>query len=104
MLPIVTHPERNTILQRIDDLARWVEMGCYVQVTAGSILGGFGRKARSSAIELLDSRAGALRRQRCARHLASSAAPRRGVQGAVHGYGEERPGAVRRQPGGGADG
>jgi len=55
MLPIVTHPERNSVLQnRAVDVARWVDMGCYVQVTAGSILGGFGRKARTSAIELLD--------------------------------------------------
>jgi len=57
MLPIVTHPERNSTLQRkLDDLARWIEMGCYVQVTAGSILGGFGRAARSSSFEMLDRR------------------------------------------------
>jgi protein-tyrosine phosphatase len=57
MLPIVTHPERNSTLQRkLDDLARWSEMGCYVQVTAGSILGGFGRAPRSSSFEMLDRR------------------------------------------------
>ena len=57
MLPIVTHPERNRTLQsKPDDLARWIEMGCYVQVTAGSILGGFGRAARTSAFEMLDRR------------------------------------------------
>jgi protein-tyrosine phosphatase len=55
MIPIVTHPERNGTLQRKqDDLARWIELGCYVQVTAGSILGRFGRAARSSAFEMLD--------------------------------------------------
>jgi protein-tyrosine phosphatase len=56
MMPIITHPERNTVLQRrVDDLVRWVEMGCYVQVTAGSCLGKFGKRAKTSAFELLDA-------------------------------------------------
>jgi protein-tyrosine phosphatase len=33
---------------------RWVEMGCYVQVTAGSILGTFGKRPKESAFEMLD--------------------------------------------------
>ena len=54
MVPIVTHPERNQALQRrLDDLARWVESGCYVQVTAGSYTGLFGRAARRCANELM---------------------------------------------------
>jgi protein-tyrosine phosphatase len=54
MIPIVTHPERNQLLRkRTDDLARWIELGCYVQVTAGSFTGVFGRTAKSSADELL---------------------------------------------------
>ena len=55
MMPIITHPERNSVLQkRLDDLARWVEMGCYVQITAASCLGVFGKGARASAFELLE--------------------------------------------------
>lgn len=54
MLPIITHPERNAFLQeRTDEMARWVEDGAFVQVTAQSLLGLFGRKARDSAHALL---------------------------------------------------
>jgi protein-tyrosine phosphatase len=54
MVPIVTHPERNRELQRrLDDLARWVERGCYVQVTAGSFMGVFGKAAKACANELM---------------------------------------------------
>ena len=54
MIPIITHPERNVHLRRsLDDLARWVESGCYVQVTAGSFTGAFGKPARSTAAELV---------------------------------------------------
>jgi protein-tyrosine phosphatase len=54
MVPIVTHPERNRELQgRLDDLARWVEMGCYIQITAGSCIGTFGKSAKRCAHELM---------------------------------------------------
>jgi protein-tyrosine phosphatase len=56
MVPIITHPERNAMLQRsLDELAQWVDVGCYVQVTAGSFLGLFGKRPESSAHELLDA-------------------------------------------------
>jgi protein-tyrosine phosphatase len=52
--PIIAHPERNPILRRrLDDLAAWVEQGCFVQVTAQSPLGRHGRSARAGAEELL---------------------------------------------------
>jgi protein-tyrosine phosphatase len=55
MVPIITHPERNAQLQRrLDDLARWVEMGCCVQVTASSYTGLFGRAARTCAHDLME--------------------------------------------------
>ena len=54
LVPIVTHPERNPILQKeTKKLEGWVELGCLVQVTALSVLGGFGKKAHSAAHELL---------------------------------------------------
>jgi protein-tyrosine phosphatase len=47
LTPILTHPERIPFLQtRIDDLARWVGNGCWLQLTAGSITGAFGRQAQ----------------------------------------------------------
>ena len=54
LIPVITHPERNTFLQkRIDDLARWVANGCYLQVTAGSITGSFGKAAQRCSGDLL---------------------------------------------------
>jgi protein-tyrosine phosphatase len=44
---ILSHPERNQALARDPDLLRpWVQQGCLVQVTAGSITGGFGPEAQ----------------------------------------------------------
>jgi len=52
--PVVTHPERNALLQkRLPDLESWVGMGCYLQVTAQSLLGLFGRHAREFSNVLL---------------------------------------------------
>jgi protein-tyrosine phosphatase len=54
LVPIVTHPERNPILQKeMSKLEKWVELGCLVQVTALSVLGGFGKKAGAAAHKLL---------------------------------------------------
>ena len=54
MVPIITHPERNSVLQqRIGKLESWIGDGCCVQVTAQSLLGRFGRKARAFSVELL---------------------------------------------------
>ncbi len=56
LIPIVTHPERNPVLQRKPErLEAWVEEGCLVQVTALSVLGGFGRSARQAAHRLLSA-------------------------------------------------
>jgi protein-tyrosine phosphatase len=48
--PIITHPERNGILRaQPERLAGWVRLGCYVQITAGSLNGVFGPGAREDA-------------------------------------------------------
>jgi protein-tyrosine phosphatase len=55
MRPVITHPERNLLLQkRVDDLRDWVGMGCGIQVTAQSLLGDFGSKARKFSELLMD--------------------------------------------------
>jgi protein-tyrosine phosphatase len=55
IVPILTHPERNlTLMQKPEKLAQWLRMGCLVQVTAGSLVGGFGRGPQRIARELLD--------------------------------------------------
>ena len=54
MLPVITHPERNWLLQqRLDQLEEWVADGCYLQVTGQSLLGRFGRHAREYAEKLM---------------------------------------------------
>ncbi|MDP9170376.1 MAG: exopolysaccharide biosynthesis protein [Acidobacteriota bacterium] len=54
LVPIETHPERNPILRKEPaKLEAWVELGCLVQVTALSVLGGFGKKAEAAAHRLL---------------------------------------------------
>jgi len=48
--PIVTHPERNGILRTHPErLREWVRIGCYVQVTAGSLTGVFGVRPQQQA-------------------------------------------------------
>ncbi len=42
--PIITHPERNGLIRaQPERLHRWIHQGCYVQVTAQSLLGRFGQ-------------------------------------------------------------
>ncbi len=54
--PIITHPERNPLLQRKPDLlAEWVSAGCLVQITAQSYTGGFGSQARKFSERWLDA-------------------------------------------------
>lgn len=56
LVPILTHPERNATLQRTPArLSAWISNGLLVQVTAGSVLGSFGGKARDLAWRLMQS-------------------------------------------------
>ena len=54
--PIIAHPERNRQAMRgRDRLAVFESLGCLFQITAGSLLGKFGRAAEDLALELLTS-------------------------------------------------
>jgi protein-tyrosine phosphatase len=54
--PIVTHPERNPVIaEHLDELAAWVDRGCFVQITALSLLGGFGGRVRRCCQALIQS-------------------------------------------------
>ncbi len=54
MTPIITHPERNMLLQKkLDKLESWAQTGCLLQVTGASFLGRFGKQAKAFADLLL---------------------------------------------------
>lgn len=57
MMPILTHPERNSTLQRDPDrMIPWLRDGLLCQVTAASIVGEMGRAAEKLALRMLTSR------------------------------------------------
>ncbi len=54
LTPIITHPERNPLLQReLEKVVPWIEIGCLVQVTANALTGRWGETARHAADWLL---------------------------------------------------
>ncbi len=53
--PVIAHPERNRgIVERPEQIRRFVEAGCQLQLTAASVIGQFGSRAHSTALFLLD--------------------------------------------------
>ena len=89
--PLIAHPERNReVMQDPDRLRPFIEAGCWLQLTAGSVTGGFGDRAKSVARQLLDRDAVAV--------LASdghNSGPRRPLLGKTfdyirQSYGEQR--------------
>ena len=55
MRPIITHPERNPILQREHGrMVEWLRTGCLVQITAASLGERFGKRAQSLAWSLIE--------------------------------------------------
>ena len=54
--PMITHPERNPLIRaQPERLSKWLQQGCYVQVTAQSLLGRFGKAAQEVAEDWLDA-------------------------------------------------
>lgn len=52
--PVIAHPERNKVFAAAPErLERFVELGAITQLTAGSVLGLFGREAYAAADEFL---------------------------------------------------
>ncbi|MFP4088070.1 MAG: tyrosine-protein phosphatase, partial [Desulfobacteraceae bacterium] len=55
--PIITHPERNPMIQKDPDLLyQWIQKGALAQVTAMSVIGDFGEMVGQSARTLLARR------------------------------------------------
>jgi protein-tyrosine phosphatase len=56
--PIITHPERNPILQEAPQrVLEWIELGCTAQVTANALAGSWGARSRQVAEWLLKAKA-----------------------------------------------
>lgn len=54
--PILAHPERSIEIQESpEQLIKWINQGCIMQMNAGSLLGQFGKRCESFAKKLLDS-------------------------------------------------
>jgi protein-tyrosine phosphatase len=54
MIPVITHPERNYLLQkRFEAISEWVTDGACLQITAHSFLGRFGKSSRAYADKLM---------------------------------------------------
>ena len=52
--PVIAHPERYTALMEAPQLVYdWLELGCHVQLTAGSVVGKYGSKVQKCARFLL---------------------------------------------------
>ncbi len=52
--PIITHPERNPMLAaNISRMGEWIGGGCLIQVTAGSLIGQFGPRAKAISHQLI---------------------------------------------------
>lgn len=53
--PLIAHPERNKAI--MDDISRvreFADLGCWLQITAGSVAGRFGERAQETAFKIID--------------------------------------------------
>lgn len=54
IVPILAHPERNACFQKdMEDLLKFTESGCLLQIEAGSVLGRYGSSAKKLAKKLI---------------------------------------------------
>lgn len=53
-IPLIAHPERYTaVIKNPQIVEEWLDLGCHIQLTGGSIMGVFGKKVRNTAEILL---------------------------------------------------
>lgn len=53
--PLIAHPERNKeVMRDVATIGPFVQMGCWLQVTAGSVCGVFGQRCQERARQLLE--------------------------------------------------
>ncbi|MGB7739048.1 MAG: CpsB/CapC family capsule biosynthesis tyrosine phosphatase, partial [Steroidobacteraceae bacterium] len=53
--PLIAHPERNQdVIRNLSKIDPFVEMGCFLQITAGALVGHFGQAPQRRALQLLE--------------------------------------------------
>lgn len=53
-IPLIAHPERYmAVCSQPDTVVQWLDMGCHLQLTGGSIMGAYGRTVQQTAARLL---------------------------------------------------
>jgi len=53
--PLIAHPERNKhVIRKLDAIKPFIDMGCLLQVTSGSVTGAFGPPVQQRAHEMLE--------------------------------------------------
>ena len=58
VIPVITHPERNLVMQQRPELALWfAQMGCVIQLTANSLTGSWGQAPKKLGFWLLEHQA-----------------------------------------------
>jgi protein-tyrosine phosphatase len=56
--PLIAHPERNKdVLRKYSKIQPFIDMGCFLQITASAVAGRFGKKSHKCAMRLLGSEA-----------------------------------------------
>ncbi|MEO2075922.1 MAG: CpsB/CapC family capsule biosynthesis tyrosine phosphatase [Bacillus sp. (in: firmicutes)] len=56
LIPVIVHPERNQeIIENPDILYNLIQKGALSQVTAGSLIGGFGKKIKNFSMQLIEA-------------------------------------------------
>ena len=54
--PLIAHPERNkTVMENADKVREFTDVGCWLQLTAGSLVGRCGPQAQQTAYALIDA-------------------------------------------------
>lgn len=54
ILPLIAHPERNqSIMRQPEKIAPFLNKGCLLQITAGSVTGSFGEVSQKRALEFI---------------------------------------------------
>ena len=55
IVPVIAHPERNDeFRQNLELLTKLVNQGCWVQLTAQSLTGHFGKSIQATSLKILD--------------------------------------------------